>query len=505
MGLRYRKEEGHKESDSLWASYSDLFMGLSFIFLLLYVTASLRTGTNQFQSGVQVQKLAQENQELKNQIKIYESMNKDYLDTQATEDEQKQYEELMAKLDLLKDEANQEKQELELAAKEHAAKERSLNKYQSMVKSIIQSNQIAKNKIAKRNEFIQEQDVVIEEKGSQINQLEQNIEQQEKQLKEGQRQIAEAQGQLNKRVAQLRNAYKSQKISEKKMKQQIAQLNSEAESRIQNIKNEAQKAEQKLGALSSQLSEVQRLAQQKDQEAQSLRGALQGKEKETSQLKGVLAGKEQETSQLRGQLAGTEAQLATARAEADARKNIAKQIQQGLAKVGVKADVDPNTGDVTLDFGDHFFETGSSKIKPEMAKVLEKALPVYARSLVGNKTIYERLSSLEIVGFASPTYKGKYINPLSNSREDKKAIEYNLDLSYQRAKSIFEHVFNDDKMSFDHQKQLKPMVKVSGKSFFESAKQSRSIASGSSAAEFCKKYDCKKAQKVLIKFNIDQK
>ncbi len=547
MGLRYRKGEGHRESDSLWASYSDLFMGLSFIFLLLYVTASLRTGTNQFQSGVQVQKMAQENEELRNQIKIYESMNKEYLETQASADEQKQYEELMAKLDLLKDEANKEKVELEQAAKDHAAKERSLNKYQSMVKSIIQSNQIAKSKIAKRNEVIEEQDVEIETKGTQITQLEQNIQMQERQIQEGQRQIQSAEEQLKKRLAQLRNSYKAQKISEKKMKEQMAKLNAEAEQRIQGIRGEAVKAQQRLGELSQELGVAQKLADQRAQEANSLRGALVGKEQETSQLRGVLAGKEQETSQLRGalagkekeashlkgalegkeqeashlkgqlagkiqetsqlkgQLAGTQAQLAAARAEADARKNIAKQIQQGFAKAGVKATVDANTGDVTIDFGDHFFETGSSRIKPEMAKILHKALPVYARSLMENKTVANKISSLEIVGYASPTYKGKYVDPVSSHPDDKKAIEYNLDLSYHRAKSIFEYVFDYNKMNFEHQKQLKPMVKVSGKSFFESAKQSRSVASGTSAANFCKQYDCKKAQKVLIKFNIDQK
>lgn len=505
MGLRYRKDKNHREADSLWASYSDLFMGLSFIFLLLYVTASLRTGTNQFQSGVKVQQLAQENEELRSQIKIYESMNKDYLESQATPDEQKQYEELMAKLDLLKDEANKEKEELQAAAREHAAKERSLNKYQAMVKSIIQSNQIAKSKIAKRNEVIEEQDVEIEEKGAQISQLQENIESQEEKIQEGQRQIQAAQTQLQKRVAQLRQAYKSQKISEKRMKDQIAQLNAEAENRIRNLRGQAQQAEQKLSELNNQLGEVQKLAQAKDQEAQGLRGALAGKEQEAQNLRGALAGKEQETSQLKGKLAGTEAQLAAARAEANARKNVAKQIRDGFAKAGIKADVDPNTGDVTIDFGDHFFDTGSARMKPEMAKIIEKAVPIYARSLMGNKSIADKISSLEIVGYASPTYKGKFVDPLSGNPQDKKAIEYNLDLSYQRAKSIFEHVFDYDRMSFEHQRQLKPMVKVSGKSFFESAKQSRSVASGTSAAEFCKKYDCKKAQKVLIKFNIDQK
>src|SRR5690606_23128986 len=67
-----------------------------------------------------------------------------------------------------------------------------------------------------------------------------------------------------------------------------------------------------------------------------------------------MAKKERELAQkidgLKWQLAGTSKELAKARAEVEARKNVAREIQKGFAKAGIKADVDEQTGDVTLDF-----------------------------------------------------------------------------------------------------------------------------------------------------------
>lgn len=505
MGLNYKGKDHKEAGDSLWASYSDLFMGLSFIFLLLYVTSSLRTGTTQFEAGAKVRSLAQQNEELKNQIRIYESLNKDYLDNEATASEQQQYEELMSQLDLLQDEANKEKQELEKAANEHAVKERSLNKYQAMVKSIINTNMASKSKIKKRDDVIGEQDVEIENQTDRISSLESEMKAQERELQKGQDQIAKAEKELQNRLRQVQNARKAQKITQAKMRQQIAQINAEAKQKIDSLTGETQAVQRNLASLSNQLTEVQKQAQAKAAEAESLKGVLEVKKGELAGKQQELAGKQQELLGKQQELAGKEKELAEARAEADARKNIAAQIKQGFAQAGVKADVNPNTGDVTIDFGDHFFDSGSANLKPEMTKILERALPIYAKSLMNNKAISDKITSLEIVGYASPTYGGKYVDPRSSSPADKKAIDYNLDLSYQRAKSIFEHVFDQDKMSFTHQGQLRPLVKVAGKSFFESAKQTRGVASGMSAREFCKQHDCKKAQKVLIKFNVDQK
>lgn len=553
MALKYRKDHGHSNQESMWTSYSDLFMGLSFIFLLLYVTASLRSGTTQFQNGSQLQKMAKENEELKNQVRVYESMRKDYLEQEANPDESKMYDELMGQLDLLQDKTKQERLELQAAANENAKKEKALNKYQQMVKSIIDTNLIAKSKIKKRENVIEEQDQEISDQNVQITELSSDIQNKKRELEEGQNKIKNIQSVLNSKVSQLKKAYESQKLSEENFKQQQAKLKREADEKLDELRGHNAKIKSQLSSLDQQLGAAQQaiaskeaelgeaqenlgIAQRhlsakeqalaaKSREAQGLKSALgetegklkdvsgklagteanlAAKENEAQGLKSALGESEGKLKDMKGKLAGTEAALEKARAEADARKNVAREVAEALRKAGVKADVDGVTGDVTIDFGDHFFESGSSKLKPEMRKILEKALPAYSRSLMDNKVVSQKLSSLEIVGYASPTYKGRYIDPKSVKPEDKRAVEYNLDLSYKRAKSIFDFVFDPDKMAFNHQQQLRPLVKVSGKSFFDSVKNTRNIAS-MSAQEFCKKYDCKKSQKVLIKFNIDQK
>jgi hypothetical protein len=56
---------------------------------------------------------------------------------------------------------------------------------------------------------------------------------------------------------------------------------------------------------------------------------------------------------------------------------------------------------------------------------------------------------------------------------------------------------------FQHQKNLLSLMKVSGRSFLEVMKVSR--RSPASAADFCKLNDCKKAQRVIVRFSMDGK
>jgi hypothetical protein len=116
--------------------------------------------------------------------------------------------------------------------------------------------------------------------------------------------------------------------------------------------------------------------------------------------------------------------------------------------------------------------------------------------------VAKEISSVEIIGFSSPTYKGRYVDPQSLKDEDKTAISYNLDLSYNRAKSIFSYIFDKQNMVYQHQKELLPLVKVTGRSFLAEEVKGRDIASGLSHNDYCAKYNCEKSQKVIIKFNL---
>ncbi|QDK46291.1 microtubule-binding protein [Bdellovibrio sp. ZAP7] len=545
MSFNYEKHKGGHSEDSFWTSYSDLFLGLSTIFLLLYVVASLRTGTDALRGQIENQKLTMQVEELQHQLNMYESVKNDYLANQAPKDEAQEYQELMDKLTLLQEDAKSEKDKLVQQALENDKKAKALNKYQQMVRNVMNANKMAKAKIINRDDLIKDQDVTIDDQENQITDLNKDIAQKKQLIAQGEQQIAATEDKLQKRVAELKWAYKANKLNKAKFEKQMAQAKADANSHIARLSNanaqynaQLQEANAQLGQTQSDLNKTKGLLAQKEGEARGLQGQLgevkgklgavnselmntKGALAQTSgqleaakgelgqakgqlgHLQGQVGNLKGELGNLKGKLGETEGQLAQARAEIEARKSVANEISKGFAKAGIKAEIDGQTGDVVLDFGQQYFDNDSDRLKREMKGVIEKAMPIYSRSLFGNPKISDKVSAVEIVGFASPTYQGRFIDPKSNNPADKEALKYNMDLSYRRAKSIFNYMLDDQNVKFDHQKQLMSLMKVSGRSFLEVMKvQNRGVAT---AAEFCKQNDCKKAQRVIIRFSMDQK
>ncbi|MEK6772317.1 MAG: microtubule-binding protein [Bdellovibrionota bacterium] len=567
MSFNYNKNKEAGAGDTFWTSYSDLFLGLSTIFLLLYVTASLRTGTEGLKSQAETQKLSMKVKDLESQLKMYESVKKDYLQNEASKDEVQEYTELMDKLTLLQEEAKDENEKLKQSALQHDEKQKALNKYQQMVRNVLNANKMAKTKIIKRNDIIEEQDDEIEVQDQELARLEKDVKQKQNLIAENERKIDEANKVVEQKMNELKRSYKQNKMTAKAYQARLAKIQEESEDRIDALRDTQEtyekqlaKTKNELGSLSSKLKESETQLANKDSELartesekQNLKGqlskaeaeaqakiaALKGDfnnqaakdraafEKELSQQKmgaaekarreaafrGEAAKKEQElqgkikglsgrVQGLADQLKTTEGQLSKAKSEMDARREVAQQIKRGFEKAGVKADIDMQTGEVLLDFGQAYFDSDSARLKEEMKIVLEKAMPVYSKSLFGDPKLSKKISSVEVVGFASPTYKGKFIDPNSTKPNDKEAIKYNMDLSYKRAKSIFNHILDEKSMEFEYQKDLVPMMKVSGRSYLEVIKVNRNVASGE---EFCKINDCKKSQRVIIRFNMDGK
>jgi outer membrane protein OmpA-like peptidoglycan-associated protein len=200
------------------------------------------------------------------------------------------------------------------------------------------------------------------------------------------------------------------------------------------------------------------------------------------------------------QALGTELQGAQERL--NAKKNLIDKIKKNFAKAGIKATVDDKTGDVVIDFGQEYFDTGSAELKGGMLNTITKLIPTYSRSLFEDAKTAEKIANVEIVGFASSTYKGKYVNPKSLKPANQEAINYNLKLSFSRANEIFKTIFNPAKMSFEHQKKLLPLVKVVGRGFLPEGLNAEDLPESMPEKEFCEKYQCKKAQKVIVRFNL---
>jgi outer membrane protein OmpA-like peptidoglycan-associated protein len=545
MGFDYKRGKEHAGQDSMWTSYSDLFLGLSIIFLLLYVTASLKQGTDGIRQQQDNQRLVKESEDLKQQIKVYETLKQDYLKNQASNDEQATYEELMGKLTLLQEKAKDEKDDLRRQAQDNEKKEQALNKYQQLIRNIINSNMIAKSRIKSRDNMIDDKEEVITEKTKEISSLETSVTEKEQAVKQGEAQIGGLKAQLDKRMKQLRESYKAHRISKTKFEQQQAAIKVESDKRIKilasanaNTRRELEEASRELKQTSSKLNQAEGTVTKLEGEIEQADGrhkaqlaAMKGdfeKQKageraafERELTKAKLSGAERAAREakfkaeaegkardLAGKIAeldqkykSSQGALAKANENLNARRNAANRIKKSFEKIGVKAEVDAQTGDVMLSFGDQYFETGRADLKPRMQQILTQAMPAYSASLFEDQKIAEKIQSVEIVGFASPTYKGKYVDPTSLEQSDRQAVNYNLDLSYSRARSIFNYVFDKDKMTFKHQQRLLPLVKVTGRSFLATDAE-RQPAANSSAEGFCRKNDCAKLQRVIIKFTL---
>lgn len=589
MGFDYDKlkaEQGQGENH--WASYSDLFMMLSVVFLLLYVVTSLRTGTFGIQKNIEYQRVTYQNEDLKQQIKVYETLKQEHLKKASKKDVQV-YEELMGQLELLSEESNEEKKKLREQAAENEKKERALNKYQQIVRNIINSNVLAQARVRRRDNIINEREEEILDKKQEIKGLKKSVREKQKSIAQGEEQVSRLNKKLERKVKQMKRAYAKKKITEKKMNRAIAELRRDTANKItemqmkkRHVEAELQEVTDRLHSASSDLEMAKSAIEIKDQEKAKLvselsfvrsnyknqmqklqsdfeakkariknemdaelskakasaaeiarreaeyrkhmaaergklnrqLGSLQKKVKDTEgQLAQAQVGKQalaQEVSGMKQKVSGMKQQAKVLKKDlkkmkelATARKKLAQRIKRNFAKAGIKVDVDPNTGDVILSFGKEYFNTGKSDLKPGMVKILQKFIPVYSKSLFEDKKTAEKLSSVEIVGFASPTFRGKYVDPNSLASKNKAAINYNLDLSYYRARSIFSHIFDTDKMTYSHQKDLLPLVKVTGRSFLAEKNPGRSVASGTSRKDFCTVYDCKKAQRVIIRFELE--
>ncbi len=238
-------------------------------------------------------------------------------------------------------------------------------------------------------------------------------------------------------------------------------------------------------------------------------GDLDRAAKEANDYKGKLAAAQQEhgkyldsIGKLQKENQGLSGDLKRAKELADAKRILAAKIARDLANKGIKAGVDGKNGDVTIQFGEEYFETGRSDLKPKMKDILQKFVPTYSSSLLSDPTVAKEIQSVEIIGFSSPTYQGRYIDPQSLAEKDRAAVSYNLDLSFNRAKSIFQYIFDKKNMSYTYQQSLLPMVKVTGRSYLAEEVKGRSIATGISHKDYCAKYNCEKSQKVIIKFNL---
>jgi hypothetical protein len=537
MSFDYDKLKKQEEDPSWWTSYADLWSMLSVVFLVMYVATSLRSGTQGVQQQIEQEVLQTKVIELEEQLRVYATLRDETLQESSLE-ERKVYEQLMGKLTLLQEDAKDEKDELRRKAQENEEKEEALNQYQRIVRNIIDTNMLAKASIQSR-------DQVIKQKKSQITKLNQEVAVREQAIAKNEEQIIEINEQLEAQINKLQNAEKHAKISTAAMNRTVDRLREESQRRIEALKAQSSEeraemsakleesraayaaelealradnqaklaaerkdfegklAKQRLSA-AARAKKLEEFGRQADRKAAELEGELSGLAGKVRQAEGELKSANAEKARTLASLEETSGQLKQAQDLLSAKKKLIDQIKTNFAKNGIKADVDAKTGDVMIDFGEEYFESGRAELKPGMVKTLQKMIPSYSKSLFENKETSEKIASVEIIGFASSTYRGKYVNPSSLKAQNQEAINYNMKLSFSRANSIFKQIFDPKKMSYENQKRLLPMVKVVGRGFLPEGKEAKDLPEDMPESEFCKKYNCNKAQKVIIKFNLKE-
>jgi len=181
------------------------------------------------------------------------------------------------------------------------------------------------------------------------------------------------------------------------------------------------------------------------------------------------------------------------------RSNIASDLARAFQKANLNVQVDNKTGNVVLLMDKNFrFKKNSYSLNTSAKKTLKEIVPIYAKVLFNNSHIKDKISSFNVVGHASPSYKGEYVTPLSNGG----AYSYNMRLSAQRASSITNYVFSSSIGDYKYKQNLKKYTRAIGQSFTKPIKKVaiRSIASKQDTA--CGPYNCHASQRVELSFTL---
>ncbi len=489
MSDKKRMKKKKKESNIDFGSYSDLFMVMSFVFLFMYVVSTINTGITVIQERHRSQS---ERKRLETTVAKYERK----IETELNDEQKKEYEHLTAGLLKLKEDAKIAREYQEKMAQLAIQKEKELDVYQETINAMMVDK-------LKSSESIREKDKIITKVTTESENVIKNQERAIASLKEDLEVkvqiLDEKTAEIKKRTLEVENIEK--RVTELRTKEVLA-------------KNQAKELQDLSTVLASKEHELENakkihanLQNEKDSQAKTANAELARLNNEKASIKAQgLADLENFKKTKDLELAGLKNKYL--KATEGLRKEIAVSLAGKLRDSGLSASVNPSTGDVTVHFKNAYYDYNSSVLKDAMKEELKVFIPLYAKSLFENKKYASSISSVEIIGSASPSFKGKYVNPRSMaSADEKQAMNYNMDLSYRRAKGIFEYTFLTNELAFDHKDEILHLIKVSGTGYLQAMDELVSLpeASQDQKKGFCGTYNCEVFQKVTLRFNLKDK
>lgn len=504
------------DSQKSLSSYSDLFVAISFVFLFLFITANIQNGVSQMVMEIQKEKdrraqadeIKKINDDQQKQVQeliakyekiisTYQSEKEDYLKEKAPKSELEVYEEALGRLKLIEEEKFKKKEEYEKMSKSFEKKAQEYQDFRETLASIIDANLVIKKKIAKTQQAKEELEENLSSYKAAFKKktikdfnkdYEAKVSNMEKQLDK----------KLDQEVKQVKKNYDVQiKKVQKEAERKIASIQQAHQIEIQKELDQAKMSHDNLIAKQQEQYQA-KLAKAQGDHKDEIDALKNQQVKMANQHASAVSEKEEEVKHFQEKLAFSKV------SQGKATEEIAKMIEDEFKKQGIDATVNPKNGEVTLNFNEAYFAMGSHKLTKNMKTKLRKVLPAYANAVFKNKAKADRIANFEIIGYSSPIFGTKYVNPKELSAKNYWALNYNLDLSYRRARSVFKYIFNPYKVKkFDKKQQMFQMTKVSGRSYLEGripasvSKQKRL-----SWKKYCEQYDCKGQQKVVIKFNL---
>lgn len=182
------------------------------------------------------------------------------------------------------------------------------------------------------------------------------------------------------------------------------------------------------------------------------------------------------------------------------RSNIAKDLAKAFKDAKLSVLVDNKTGNVVLQMDENFrFKKNSYYLNKKAKATLKKIVPIYSKVLFGNKDIRNKISSFNVVGHASPSFRGQYVDP---SDQNSKAYSYNMRLSAQRASSITNFIFSNSIGKYPYKSELQLFTKAIGQGYIKPVAKEIKVGRKIASQGTCGPFDCYSSQRVEISFTL---
>ncbi|MEE2000710.1 OmpA family protein [Alkalimonas sp. MEB108] len=126
---------------------------------------------------------------------------------------------------------------------------------------------------------------------------------------------------------------------------------------------------------------------------------------------------------------------------------IIQALQQQFNERGINAEVNPETGDITL-LDSVLFDVNRADITPAGVAFLERFVPVYGETLFSDSAISDEITRIIIEGHTSSDG----------------STEHNMSLSLRRANSVFDFI---NRLDFEQRDALVNKIQVAGRGYLD--------------------------------------